>query len=276
MEALHPAVQATAYLVAKLQLLDRTAVGVLCAASLPWFVMAPDLHSALREEIIYLVLDRFVLGDRSPGGVYGMRKILILVLIALVQLSAQSFALSSESGAGTAVPNTKTPMPAPTGDAEYVIGAEDVLQINVWKETDISGSVPVRPDGKISLPLLNDVQAAGLSPVQLASEISQRLKQFITEPHVTVIVTAMNSRRAYVMGQVTRQGVVPLVSNLTVLQALSSAGGPVQFANTKKIYILRTEGGELKRLPFNYDAVIRGKNPEQNINLKPGDTIVVP
>ena len=205
-----------------------------------------------------------------------MRKILFLVLIALVQLSAQSFALSGESGTGTAVPNTKTPMPAPIADAEYVIGTEDVLQINVWKESDVSGSVPVRPDGKISLPLLNDVQAAGLTPVQLATEISHRLKQFITEPHVTVIVTAMNSRRAYVMGQVTRQGAVPLISNLTVLQALSSAGGPAPFANTKKIYILRTEDGKQQRLPFNYNAVIRGKNPEQNINLKPGDTIVVP
>jgi polysaccharide export outer membrane protein len=205
-----------------------------------------------------------------------MRRILILVVIALVQVSAQSFALSGGSGAETAVSNTKTPVPAPTADADYVIGTEDVLQINVWKEADISGSVPVRPDGKISLPLLNDVQAAGLTPVQLAGEISQRLKQFITEPHVTVIVTAMNSRRAYIMGQVTRQGAVLLISNLTVLQALSAAGGPVQFANTKKIYILRMEGGKQQKLPFNYDAVIRGKNQEQNINLKPGDTIVVP
>lgn len=205
-----------------------------------------------------------------------MSRILILVLIALVQMSAQSFALSGESGAETAVPNTKAAISAPSRDAEYVIGSEDVLQINVWKETDISSSVPVRPDGKISLPLLNDVQAAGLTPLQLANEISQRLKEFITEPHVTVIVTAMNSRRAYVMGQVTRQGAVPLVSNLTVLQALSAAGGPVQFANTKKIYILRTEGGKQQKFPFDYNAVIKGKNPEQNINLKPGDTIVVP
>ena len=206
-----------------------------------------------------------------------MSRILILVaLSALVQVSTQSFALPGGTGAETAAPNTKPPVSIPTKDAEYVIGSEDVLQINVWKETDISSSVPVRPDGKISLPLLNDVQAAGLTPLQLANEISERLKRFITEPHVTVIVTAMNSRRAYVMGQVTRQGAVPLFSNLTVLQALSSAGGPVQFANTKKIYILRTEGGEQKRLPFNYDAVIRGRNPEQNINLKPGDTIVVP
>jgi polysaccharide export outer membrane protein len=205
-----------------------------------------------------------------------MSRKLVLVLIAFVHVSAQSFAMSSQPGADTAVPNAKAPISAPAREAEYLIGTEDVLQINVWKEADISSSVPVRPDGKISLPLLNDVQAAGLTPLQLASDIGERLKQFITEPHVTVIVTAMNSRRAYVMGQVTRQGAVPLVSNLTVLQALSSAGGPVQFANTKKIYILRTEGGEQKRLPFNYDAVIRGKSPEQNINLKPGDTIVVP
>ena len=170
----------------------------------------------------------------------------------------------------------KCPLSTPATDAEYAIGPEDVLHINVWKEADISSSVPVRPDGKISLPLLNDVQAAGLTPMQLAAEITKRLKQFMTEPHVTVIVTAMNSRRAYVMGQVTRQGAVPLISNLTVLQALSAAGGPAQFANTKKIYILRTQGGKQERIPFNYAAVIKGKNAEQNINLEPGDTVVVP
>lgn len=205
-----------------------------------------------------------------------MSRKLFLVPIAVVLACVQSFALSSESGAATAVPDTKAPISAPVRDAEYLIGTEDVLQINVWKETDISGSVPVRPDGKISLPLLNDVQAAGLTPLQLASQIRDRLKQFLTEPQVTVTVTAMNSRRAYVMGQVTRQGAVPLISNLTVLQALSAAGGLVQFANGKKIYILRTEGGKQQRLPFNYDAVIKGRNPEQNIDLKPGDTIIVP
>jgi polysaccharide export outer membrane protein len=204
-----------------------------------------------------------------------MKKILVLVLVTLVQMSTQTLALSTESGSTKAPASAKTPVSAPVS-AEYVIGTEDVLQINVWKETDISSSVPVRPDGKISLPLLNDVQAAGLTPLQLAGDISERLKLYITEPRVTVIVTAMNSRRAYVMGQVTRQGAVPLISNLTVLQALSAAGGPVQYANTKKIYILRTEEGKQQRLPFNYDAVIRGKNPEQNIILKPGDTIVVP
>jgi len=112
--------------------------------------------------------------------------------------------------------------------------------------------------------------------MQLASVITERLKQFVSLPRVTVTVTAMNSRRAYVMGQVTRQGAVLLGSNLTVLQALSAAGGPAQFANTKKIYILRTQGGQQQRFAFNYEAVIKGKNPEQNINLKPGDTVVVP
>jgi polysaccharide export outer membrane protein len=196
--------------------------------------------------------------------------------MTLSQLSAQTFVPAKESGAAAAVTTPRAPVSAPVTDAEYVIGTEDVLQINVWKEADISSSVPVRPDGKISLPLLNDVQAAGLTPLQLAAGIVERLKQFIAEPRVTVIVTAMNSRRAYVMGQVMRQGAVPLVSNLTVLQALSAAGGPGQFANTKRIYVLRAEGEKQQRIPFNYDAVIKGKNPEQNINLKPGDTIVVP
>jgi polysaccharide export outer membrane protein len=204
-----------------------------------------------------------------------MIRVLLLMLITVVQLPAQTFAPSGQATAPeTATIVTKAPTPATERD--YVIEPEDVLQINVWKEADISSSVPVRPDGKISLPLLNDVQAAGLTPVQLAAQIAELLKQIIAEPRVTVIVTAMNSRRAYVMGQVTRQGAVLLVSNLTVLQALSSAGGPAPFANTKKIYILRAENGKQVKIPFNYAEVIKGKNQEQNIILKPGDTIVVP
>lgn len=205
-----------------------------------------------------------------------MSRILFLVLVMLGQLSAQSFSPSEHSGSASTATIAKAPLSSPVRDADYAIGPEDVLQISVWREPDISSSVPVRSDGKISLPLLNDVQAAGLTPVQLGAEITQRLRQFIAEPHVTVILTAMNSRKAYVMGQVNRQGAVLLVANQTVLQALSAAGGPGQFANTKKIYILRTQDGIQQRLPFNYSAVIRGKNPEQNIALEPGDTIVVP
>ncbi|MDI3253467.1 MAG: polysaccharide biosynthesis/export family protein [Bacillota bacterium] len=161
-------------------------------------------------------------------------------------------------------------------DPAYVIGADDVLAVTVWKEPELSATVPVRSDGKISLPLLNDVQAAGLTPSQLAADVSEKVKKFITDPSVTVIVTQMNSRKAYIMGLVNHQGMVRLQANMTVLQALSAAGGLAPFANRKKIYVLRSENGQEQKLPFNYDSVIKGKNVEQNVLLKPGDTVVVP
>jgi polysaccharide biosynthesis/export protein len=161
-------------------------------------------------------------------------------------------------------------------DPSYKIGTEDVLTINVWKEADISRSVPVRPDGKISLPLLNDVQAAGLTPTQLANSIRDGLKKFMSDPEVTVIVTAVNSRKVYVIGEVTHAGAMPLLSGMTVLQALANAGSFTQFANIKAIYVLRTENGKKVKYPFNYKAVIKGQNQDQDLELRPGDTIVVP
>ena len=158
---------------------------------------------------------------------------------------------------------------------EYVIGADDNLHISVWKEADLTTSLPVRPDGKISLPLLNDVQAAGLTPMQLAESITEKLKKYIADPRVTVVVTAMNSRRIYVLGEVLHTGAVPLLPNMTVLQALATAGF-TQFANLKGIYVLRTENGKQVKLPFNYKQVVKGADPRQNIALKPGDTVVVP
>jgi polysaccharide export outer membrane protein len=134
----------------------------------------------------------------------------------------------------------------------------------------------VRPDGKISLPLLNDVQAAGLTPSQLAAQLTESLKKFVANPQVTVIVTTINSQRVYIMGEVIRAGAYPLLPGMTVLQGLSSAGGFTQFANLKKIYVLRQENGKQVKLPFNYKEVVGGKNPDQNITLKAGDTIVVP
>ena len=160
--------------------------------------------------------------------------------------------------------------------SEYVIGANDVLSINVWKETEISRVVEVRPDGKISLPLINDVQAAGLTATQLAAVIADGLRKYITNPQVTVGVTEINSRRVYVTGEVTRPGAFPLLPNMTVLQALSSSGGFSQFAKLKNIYVLRTEDGKQVKHPFNYKAVVSGKKPELNIPLQPGDVIVVP
>jgi polysaccharide export outer membrane protein len=163
-----------------------------------------------------------------------------------------------------------------TTDPAYVIGSEDVLDINVWKEPDMTRTVPVRPDGKISLPLINDVQAAGSTPQQLASTVTEKLRKFLTEPQVTVIVTQINSQRVFVIGEVIRAGAFPLIPGMTVLQALSSAGGFTTFADVKKIHVVRLVNGKHIELPFNYREVLKGDNPGQNINMEPGDTVVVP
>jgi polysaccharide biosynthesis/export protein len=170
----------------------------------------------------------------------------------------------------------KTPPVPATTDPSYVIGPEDVLDINVWKEPDVSRVVPVRPDGRISLPLINDVQASGLSPQQLAALVTEKLRKYFNEPQVTVIVTAINSQRVFVVGEVLRAGAFPLIPGMTVLQALSSAGGFTTFADVKKIHIMRLVDGKHVELPFNYRDVLKGDNPNQNIKLEPGDTVVVP
>jgi polysaccharide export outer membrane protein len=168
------------------------------------------------------------------------------------------------------------PLNSATTDPNYIIGADDVLSIDVWKEPEISRTIPVRPDGKISLPLLSDVRAAGLEPTQLAAQIQEQLRKVLVNPQVTVIVTQINSQRIYLLGEVTRGGAYPLLPNMTVLQALSSAGPFTQFANLKKIYIMRSENGQQVMLPFQYKEVVNGHKPEQNVHLKAGDTIVVP
>jgi len=163
-----------------------------------------------------------------------------------------------------------------TTDGEYKIGAQDVVQIDVWKEPEITRTIPVRPDGKISLPLLNDVQAAGLTAMELSGRIREGLTKFLTNPQVTVTVTAINSRRVYLTGEVARTGALPLLPNMTVLQALSSAGGFTPFARMGDIYILRIENGKQTKYPFHYKDVVKGKRPEENILLQPNDVIVVP
>ena len=175
-----------------------------------------------------------------------------------------------------ASPKTAAAAPAPTPDSDYKIGPQDVLRIDVWKEPDISRTIPVRPDGKITLPLLNDVQAAGMTAMQLASQLRESFSKYLTNPQVTITVTEINSRRVYITGEVAHAGALPLLPNMTVLQALSSAGGFTQFAKLKSIYVLRTEDGKQVKHPFNYKEVVKGNLPEQNILLQPGDTIVVP
>jgi polysaccharide biosynthesis/export protein len=159
--------------------------------------------------------------------------------------------------------------------ADYVIGPDDTLHISVWKEPDLSETLPVRADGKISIPLLNDVTAAGLTPMELAASLTTRLKKYVADPRVTVIVTAMNSQRVYVTGEVTHTGSMALTPHMTVLQALASAGF-TQFANTKGIYVLRSENGVQHKIPVNYKKLIKAQGLDQNLVLKPGDTIVVP
>ena len=206
-----------------------------------------------------------------------MTKVTKLVVLIVGGL----FALPTWAQTDGAAKNAKTNQapaeskPKSVAGADYVIGADDNLHISVWKEPDLTTSLPVRPDGKISLPLLNDVQAAGLTPMQLADSITEKLKKYIADPRVTVVVTAMNSRRIYVLGEVLHTGAVPLLPNMTVLQALATAGF-TQFANVKGIYVLRTENGKQVKLPFNYKQVVKGADPRQNIALKPGDTVVVP
>jgi polysaccharide export outer membrane protein len=208
-----------------------------------------------------------------------------LFLLPLLAISAAPQESSSKKGEESKEPRVATAREATrdvrkpvaaTNDPNYVIGPEDVLDINVWKEPDISRTVPVRPDGKISLPLLNDIQAVGLTPRQLGLVVTESLKKFLTEPQVTVIVTAINSRRVYILGEVNRPGAFALLPGLTVLQALSSAGGFTPYANPKKIYVLRSENGKQAKYPFNYKEVIAGAQTNQNIQLQPGDTIVVP
>ena len=163
-----------------------------------------------------------------------------------------------------------------TEDPNYVIGPDDELIVTVWKEPDISRTVPVRPDGKISLPLLKDVQAAGLTPMQLTSELTTRLTKFISAPEVTVIVSRVSPPRVFVVGEVGRAGAYPLVPGMTVLEALSSAGGLTPFAKQSKISVLRIESGKQIQLPVNYKEILKGRRPEQNVPLKAGDTVVVP
>jgi polysaccharide export outer membrane protein len=178
-------------------------------------------------------------------------------------------------------PNTQNDKPAPTepaqgsGAADYVIGPDDTLHISVWKEPDLTETLPVRPDGKISMPLLDDIPAAGMTPELLKELITARLKKYIADPRVTVVVTGMNSRRIFVTGEVVHTGPLTLLPHMTMLQALAQAGF-TQFANLKAIYLLRTENGKQEKLPFNYKEVVKGNHPEQNIVLKPGDTVVVP
>jgi len=201
-----------------------------------------------------------------------------LLLFAACSISASGQSASRQSGdnGGAAADPAATPAPPHVEDS-FIIGVDDVLSINVWKEPEISKQIPVRSDGKISLPLIGEVQAAGRTPMQLQQDIAEKLKNYISDPQVTVIVQQINSLKFNILGQVTKPGSYPLTAGTTVVDAIAVAGGFKDFAKKKSIYVLREDpsGGE-HRFMFNYEAFTKGANIDQNIALKPRDTVVVP
>lgn len=173
----------------------------------------------------------------------------------------------------TPPPNLPTGVELPPG---YVIGVEDVLTVVYWREKDMSSDVVVRPDGKISLPLLNELDAAGLTPAQLREKIEEGSKRFIEEPTVSVIVKAINSRKVFITGMINKPGPYPLTGPMTVIQLIATAGGVQEYADSSKIVILRYEKGKPVTYKFNYKDVVNQKNLLQNIELRPGDSVMVP
>ena len=159
---------------------------------------------------------------------------------------------------------------------DYVIGPDDVLDVRFWKDQDMSGEFVVRPDGRISVPLLNDVPAAGLTPEQLRVRLIEEARRYVETPNATVIVKTINSRKVFITGQVEKPGPYPLTSRVTVVQLIAMAGGLREYADAGKIIIMRTDNGRVTPLRFDYTKLAEGRNVSQNVELRPGDTVIVP
>jgi polysaccharide export outer membrane protein len=193
--------------------------------------------------------------------------------------ASQAPAAQAPAAPRPAGPATSQPPQLPAGaqlPTGYLIGPDDVLAIVFWRDKDMSTETTVRPDGKITLPLINEVQAAGLTPEQLRDYLQEAAKKYLEDPNVSVVVKAINSRKVFITGQVSKPGAYPLSGPTTVMQLIAMAGGLNEYADTKHILIMRNEGGKPVAYPFNYKDVLNRKNLKQNIELKPGDTIVVP
>ena len=196
------------------------------------------------------------------------------ILLAVMSLTAPAMARQAAPPApANGKPAAAVSAAVPPG---YVIGAEDVLSIVFWRDKDMSADVVVRPDGKISLPLLNDITAAGYTPEDLRVILVKAAAKFLEDPNATVVVKEIHSRKVYVTGQVGKAGTYPLIGDMNVLQLIAHVGGLLEYADSKNIVILRNETGQERRFKFNYKDVVKGKNVQQNIMLKPGDTVIVP
>jgi polysaccharide export outer membrane protein len=202
--------------------------------------------------------------------------ILVLFLASSIGFGQQTATNNPPAQAPVTTDSTPAAGASDNANASYVIGASDILNVTVWKETTLSGSILVRPDGMISLALLGDVQASGLTPSQLSDQIALKLKKYIQDPKVSVVVAQIHSKLIFLLGEVGKKGPVEMTPGMTLLEAISAAGGVTDFANTKKMYVLRNEkAGFQTRIPVNYKEALKG-NSTFNIALKSGDTIVVP
>jgi polysaccharide export outer membrane protein len=201
----------------------------------------------------------------------------IFLLPELTTGLAQQGTGTAAVGSPQAAPVASAPANAEqsAATASYIIGADDSIQVTVWKEPTLSATLPVRPDGKITLPLINDIQAAGLTPMQLSASIAARLAVFVTNPVVDVSVLAVNSKRVFVIGEIMHVGPIAITPGMTILQAIASAGGLTPYANRKHMYILRGDPGKQTKIPFDYNRALK-KGDMQGIILVPDDTIVVP
>jgi polysaccharide export outer membrane protein len=197
------------------------------------------------------------------------RLLLIVLAVTLAGTSVQAGQIALRS----ATADAGVPAPAP---ADYVIGVDDVLSVLFWNEKDMSAEVTVRPDGKVALPLLNDVAAAGLTPDQLRDQLLEAARKYVENPNPTVMVKTINSRKVFITGQIEKPGTYPLNSTVRVLQLIAMAGGLREFVQGKNISVLRSQDGRQVVHRFNYQDVLNAKNVDQNIELKPGDTVVVP
>ena len=198
-------------------------------------------------------------------------------LLSLCLSATLSLPLVAQSTGQTQTANTSPgkPVASLTLPKDYVIGVQDVLNVVFWKDKELSAEVLVRPDGKISLPMLNDVPAAGMTPEQLATAVQQAAAKFVRDPGATVIVKEIRSRKVYVIGEVTKPGTFPLASEMNVIQIIAEAGGFLESANKSNVVVVRNENGQERRYKVNYNEVVRGKNVGQNIRLLPGDTILI-
>jgi polysaccharide export outer membrane protein len=200
--------------------------------------------------------------------------VLFVGVTLLGAASSVAFAQAAQAEAKTSTPPATAP--AVPVSSDFVIGAEDVLGIVFWREPDFSGDVAVRPDGRITLPLIGDLLAAGVTPAALRDQIQALATKYLMDPNVTVVVKQINSRKVFITGQVARPGSYPLTGPRTVMQLISLAGGVTAFAESENISILRQEEGRTRSFNFNYKDVAQGKKVQQNIQLLPGDTVVVP